>query len=91
MSETMKQTKRTTLNLSLDNAKTDKESLNIKISKTLNENLKLARAIARNENKKFNVSTQVEEYLETLLEMFETGLKVSLEDYKLVDGKAVKK
>lgn len=87
----MKQTKRTTLNLSLDNAKTDKESLNIKISKSLNENLKLARAIARTENKKFNVSTQVEDYLTTLIGMFEEGMNVSIYDYEMVDGKAVKK
>lgn len=87
----MKQSKRTTLNLSLAQKKTDKESLNIKISGELNDKLKLARAIARANNMKFNVSEQVEDYLGTLIEMFESGLEVSISDYQLVDGKAVKK
>ena len=53
--------------------KEKKVSLNIKISESLNERLKQARIDARQQNKKFNVSQLVSDFLENKLELFYQG------------------
>ena len=54
----------------------NKESLNIKISKNLNDRLKRARKKARETGNQFNVSKTIENYLEKELKKIEKTLNI---------------
>lgn len=54
----------------------NKESLNIKISKNLNDRLKRARKKARETGNQFNVSKTIENYLEKELKKIEKALNI---------------
>lgn len=53
-----------------------KKSLNIKISASLDQRLKHARQVARDNNTMFNVSEYVEDFLDSLLKQAEDQLGI---------------
>lgn len=62
--------------------RTQKESLNIKISSDLNERLKSARKEAREQGFMFNVSEAVQEFLENKLNEVEKELRKDNPNYE---------
>lgn len=56
--------------------KSEKVSLNIKVSRELDLRLKRARKAARLNKKKFNVSSHIEQYLDKVLNEIESQLSI---------------
>lgn len=79
----MKTQKRVTTGLKISKKTNRKSSLNIKINAELDEKLKKARHVARQNGGTFNVSENVEDFLEKLIVAFENQMEVKLDDVDL--------